>query len=176
MFYSFWDKENPRKWSNHMKTHALHKNGKVRVLQVCSSENLNVSFTKALPLLLSRSSYILSDYIVSKTSTYVHMRRSHCVLHFFFLWLWFFPLDFLVMFFTRKHLIHIIDIKGKCYKYCAVDYINSCSPMFTCTWYPSKTLYLILYMEFIIHDIRHQFIFLSSLLIRLIKIMIKIFH
>jgi len=99
-----------------MKTHALLKNGEVRFLQVRSSKYLAVSFTKTLPLLLSRSSLILLNYVVSKISTYVHMRGSHCTLHSFFFncfsyWI------FLVKFLTRQHLTRIMDIKEKCYEY-----------------------------------------------------------
>ncbi|WZZ87225.1 hypothetical protein YC2023_115804 [Brassica napus] len=96
-----------------MKTHAILKNGEVRFLQVRSSKYLAVSFTKTLPLLLSRSSLILLNYVVSKISTYVHMRGSHCTLHSFSFNHGFSYWVFLVRFLTRQHLTRIMDIKGK---------------------------------------------------------------
>ncbi|WZZ47525.1 hypothetical protein YC2023_043784 [Brassica napus] len=59
-----------------MKTHALLKNDEVRFLQVRSSKYLVVSFTKTLPLLLSRSSLILLNYVVSKISTYFDLNHT----------------------------------------------------------------------------------------------------
>ena len=120
-----------------MKTHALLKNGEVHFLQVRSSKYLAVSFTKTLPLLLSRSSLILLNYVVSKISTYVHMRGSHCTLHSFSFNHGFSYWVFLVRFLTRQHLRRIMDIKGKCYEYYGDAIMASlkytCSPSFTCS-------------------------------------------